>query len=651
MAIVTQKADFAKQEFQTQMFYDGLRAKMKDGSRDAIHAAIIKSFAALSAEYVTRKEKPPLFEAAEIEEIVQKVVNINYVEAENMILSERERRQNSAWGERYLADCLSDVPEELEKLRVPDGWILNNEGIKRVANENIIPVTQSPIVVSRYIDRRNGEMSKIELLFKYRGKWAKLLAPRSEIASHTKIVKLADQKLPVTSVNAKHVVQFLYEFDKLNESRVPHSEAVNHLGWITDTVFVTNPDESPVFLDIPKSLREIAGAYHSHGSLEKWREGITPYLDFPLCRATIMSFFGSVLLELVKQRSFIVHLFCNTGGGKTASSYLGASVWGNPEEMKISLNSTRYSIEMRAGLNRHLPLFLDELQSISKQKQTEVAEELLYMISNNRGKERGDKEGGLRESSIWRLIALTSGERSLTAANSQGGSKNRALELYGKPIPDTKLAKAAYRVSQTNYGIAGQFFVQKIMEVGREKIQEWFNEVYEMIDEQSDDNSPQHVSMVAVIALADFLVGQWIFNKPENIAIEETLSLSKVILEKIEKAANIDDAERAREYLESWYFMNMERFQVSNVTLLPPFGWINEKDGEICILPIAFNKAMEEGGFDPGRTLKDWAHKGWIKTEKYKNTTKYTVKRSNKSMGGRTRVVAIEKSVLIEEGE
>jgi hypothetical protein len=60
---------------------------------------------------------------------------------------------------------------------------------------------------------------------------------------------------------------------------------------------------------------------------------------------------------------------------------------------------------------------------------------------------------------------------------------------------------------------------------------------------------------------------------------------------------------------------------------------------------------MEEGGFDPGRTLKDWAHRGWIKTEKYKNTTKYTVKRSNKSMGGRTRVVAIEKSVLIEEGE
>ncbi|MDT3499246.1 DUF927 domain-containing protein, partial [Bacillus toyonensis] len=168
-------------------------------------------------------------------------------------------------------------------------------------------------------------------------------------------------------------------------------------------------------------------------------------------------------------------------------------MWGNPEDMKVSLNSTRFSIETRAGFYKHLPLFMDELQSINKHKQTEVAEQLLYMISNDRGRERGTKDGDLRESYTWRLIANTSGERSLTASNSQGGSKNRALEIYGKPIPDPQLAKSAYRVAMTNYGTAGKVFIQKVMETGKEQLQKVYQDIYTMVDELGEDNSPQHI--------------------------------------------------------------------------------------------------------------------------------------------------------------
>ncbi|MDT3499303.1 DUF927 domain-containing protein, partial [Bacillus toyonensis] len=109
-----------------------------------------------------------------------------------------------------------------------------------------------------------------------------------------------------TSINSNQVIQFLYEFDKLNEHKIPHVEAVNHLGWVDDSTFISNPDESPIFLDISNSLQEVASAFHERGTFEGWIEGIRPYIEaqnhvpnFPLCRAVISSYFASVLLPIV----------------------------------------------------------------------------------------------------------------------------------------------------------------------------------------------------------------------------------------------------------------------------------------------------------------------------------------------------------------
>lgn len=561
--------------------------------------------------------------------------------------------------QKKIGDAFDDLPNELKNLKIPKNWTLDDRGVGTFKKINAdewewIQVARSPLFISRYIDRKNNELSKVEIMFKYRGSWTTLLATRSEIANQTQITKLADRKLPITSVGAKQIVAFLDAFEAENEDLIPHKESVDHLGWSDKSykIFVSNPKKSPYFLDLMPSLRDIAEGFHSKGTLEKWIEGIKPYIAvadqkpiFPIARAVISSYFASPLLELLQQRSFVIHLFSNSGGGKTATNYLGASVWGHPEELKIMLDSTRFSIESRAGLYRHLPLFTDELQSINKRRQTETAEQLLYMISNNRGRERGNRDGGLREPKKWRLIMNTTGERPLTEDNSQGGAKNRALEIYGKPIHDTHLAKKAYRIACRNYGTAGPYFINKVIELGKETIQKYYDSIHEMIDNYAIEtgNSPQHIMMVSSISLADFLANQWLFKKTEDEAILETYNLAVLLLESLENSHNIDDSERAKEFMESWFFMNREKhFTTDTIFTDDPWGWVSAKEKEICILPIVFENALKEAGFNPTRTLKDWREKKWIKTK----GQRYKVRRKHPSTGDEVTVIAIRSEIL-----
>lgn len=562
-----------------------------------------------------------------------------------------------------LKDCIADIPRVVAHLKMPSGYFYRNGSIyfEKVTKDAVVPVLvlESPIFISRLIDYKSGEMAKLELIFKYLGKWTTLIASRAEIFNYTQLVKLADRTLPVSSSSAKKIVDFLFKFYHTNETDFNYLTAVDYLGWTDDqhTTFIATPEETHgYYLDLYGTLKNYSSEFKAKGSLDGWKEIISPFLAtdsddnplFPIARAVIAAYFTSPLLPIFEVRSFILHTFCNSGGGKTAANWLGASVWGNPEQLKATMNATRYSIEQKAGLLKNLPMFVDELQSIAKHKQTATAEELIYMIANDQGRDRGKKDGNLRETKKWRLIACTSGERALTESNTYAGAKNRVLELYGKPIPESRMASSVYRKLKRHYGMAGKIFMKKVIELGAEKLQDFYDMMGEKLEHYADaseiGNTKHHLDMVTALVTGDYLASRFIFGKEKEKAFSEAYLLGVYLLSGLESATNIDDSTRARDHIESWIYMNIRQIDISAWD--KSYGWIAK--GEICLIPSVLEQALKEGGFDPVRILKDWREKGWIEAESATRLKKKRTVPTTATSKPRLYVYCLKKDIFME---
>jgi len=109
--------------------------------------------------------------------------------------------------------------------------------------------------------------------------------------------------------------------------------------------------------------------------------------------------------------------------------------------------------------------------------------------------------------------------------------------------------------------------------------------------------------------MGDYYSSRWIFAVDEDTAFQEAMTLADTILAQLEAAAELDDAARAWEWVQSWIHQHKSKFKEESTER---FGWIDQ--GDVLMLPTAFQRCMEEGGFSERRILKDFAERGWIET-------------------------------------
>ena len=74
-----------------------------------------------------------------------------------------------------------------------------------------------------------------------------------------------------------------------------------------------------------------------------------------------------------------------------------------------------------------MPILLDELQ-IAKSKYKNF-DELIYVLTEGKGKERGTVDNGIREQTSWQTIVILNGEEPITNDTSKEGVKNRVIEI------------------------------------------------------------------------------------------------------------------------------------------------------------------------------------------------------------------------------
>ena len=524
-------------------------------------------------------------------------------------------------------------------LKCPGGWELSEKGVYEINEKKGTSelACRTPILLTKRIRSMDSGEEKIEIAFHRDGRWLTSVWPRSTVFSSRSVLALSELGCTVTSENAKQVVKFLGALEGENLDKIPSVQATGVLGWKPGGKFMPGHDEGLV-LDCDPTMQAAAAAYHASGTLEDWLAAMCPHRERNKFRFILASSFAAPLLKLTRQRNFLTYNWGGSRGGKTAALYAGMSVWGEPEKLTVSFNTTAVGLERRAGLCCDLPMGIDERQQAGDKQG--MLEQLVYMLANGTGKVRGAKGGGLQSVYQWRTVALSTGEEPLTVETSKGGVSTRALQIYGPPFEDEQSASAMYGQVAENYGTAGPAFIKRLVKIEQKDIQAMFAEMRDYVQGLSDGKNGAHTAAIALVALADAMIDTWLFESREEVDIApESWARAKAmaadILEQQQAGGSGDVNENAVQFIVDWVLANKAFFNPQTIGTC--YGMMSSEGEVAYIFPSVLSQALTKAGFSNQKTLRYMAEQGLIEQTAEKKANGNIVMRNTvkRRIGGR----------------
>lgn len=527
---------------------------------------------------------------------------------------------------------LPDIP--LKGLTMPGDWRISPAGtIYRYEDKGgeigKLSACPHPVFPIERLHNLDAGTEKLRVAFKRDAGWVDVVVDAATAASRASIVQLSNYGLQVTSENAKHLVTFLSEFATANREVMPMRKSTSRLGWIGTQQFA--PYCEDVAYDGEIAYRFAYDAVRQSGELEDWINYVTPIRESStLLRAVLAASFAAPLMGFVRYPPFFVHLWGPTETGKSAAQRLALSVWGDPEQLLKTLNTTMVGLERHAAFYHSLPLALDEFQALSRRMDVDS---LIYALCLGKSKGRGTTGGGVEIEREWKTLFLTSGEEPMSTSSMQGGAQNRVLEFYfGKEDWAGHDAADATIFTMDTYGHAGRAYISAIAELTngqRAPVQEaWQMFRSEIRDSEYTD---KYINNVAMLALGDYMASRFIFQQPEEQAKAEAMVLAMELLERLDKAETTDPIRRAWAYVQDWVEGNKTRFSMDYDGSAPRLGFLQYGiDGGkdlLCILPSAFEAALKEAGFSARASIKGFADRGYLRTEVDGTKVRYSVRR------------------------
>ena len=463
-----------------------------------------------------------------------------------------------------------------EKLKCGQ-WIADDTGVYKLdygtAMQPIkIKASPIPVTVIERLVNIDSNIEKVKLAIFKDKKWREIIAEKNTIVSKAKILQLANRGLEVNDDNAKNLINYISDLLELNN--IPVYTSISHLGWV-ENEFVPYTDKFS--LDVDFEFKQKLESIKSHGNYEEWKK----YIKDLRCKSKTLRFilacsFASVLVKLFNINTFIVHLWGKSGNGKTVAEMICASVWGKPDNNFISnLSNTTIANERLCNFYRNIPIFLDELQ-IAKAKYKNF-DELIYVLTEGKGKERGTTDNGIREQTSWQNIIILSGEEPITSDSSKEGVKNRVIEI-NENNTIIENGNAVVNFIQENYGFAGKDFIEKIQDIDKvRKIQQDFVEKLNKIIKYK-----KQVNAFSLILTADWIVSKEIF-EDEPLKLEE-------VKDHIRK--DTDETERIYNMILDWFYENINKF--NNTSGIGEVWGKYVKNGEEVISIYIISKVLKD---------------------------------------------------------
>lgn len=489
-------------------------------------------------------------------------------------------------------------------------WTADDTGIYKVDyNATMQPIKikacSHPIVPVERLINIDTNIEKIKLAFYKDRKWQYVIVEKNTIASKSKIIQLANLGIEVNENNAKDLITYLADVMELNNIELKAS--VGHLGWINEE-FV--PYSNKYCLDVDKEFKQKINSISEYGNYQVWKEYIKQLRQNSLTlRFMLASSFASILVRIFKLNTFIVHLWGKSGNGKTVAEMICASIWGKPDNNFISnLSNTSIANERLCNFYKNMPILLDELQ-IAKTRYKSF-DELIYVLTEGKGKERGTVDNGIREQTSWQTIIILNGEEPITSDTSKEGVKNRVIEINDDTVI-VEDGNAVVNFIQENYGFAGKEFIEFIKD--REELQKIQQHFVEELNKTTEYK--KQINAFSIILTADYIVSKKIF-KDEPISIQE---IKKYIRE------DTDETERYINLIIDIANANINNFYDTNNSF-PPSGQVWGKlekttDGRGSIMyydfiPTKLYQILEENNISWNSIKNKMLHHGYIASDK-----------------------------------
>lgn len=424
-------------------------------------------------------------------------------------------------------------------------WVADDTGIyKKEFNNNMQSITIKaspiPITIVERIVNIDTNIEKVKIAFFKDGRWQEIIVEKNAISTRTKILQLANRGLEVYEDNAKNLITYFADILELNN--IPIKKGISHLGW-KNNEFIPYSDE--YCLDIEHEFKQKLNSIKSNGDYELWKKYIKELRSKSVTlRFILASSFASVLAKIFNINTFIVHLWGKSSNGKTVAEMVGASIWGKPDNNLINnLLNTTIANERLCNFYRNMPIFLDELQ-IAKSRYKSF-DELIYILTEGKGKERGTVDNGLKELTEWQTIIMMTGEEPITSDVSKEGVKNRVIELNEDDLI-IENGNETVNFIQENYGDAGKEFINLIKD--KEKIRKMNDKYVKELSENIEYK--KQINAFSIIMTADYIVSQNIF-EDEQLTIKEISHYFR---------KDTDETERIYNLLLDWFYQNINKF-------------------------------------------------------------------------------------------
>lgn len=446
-------------------------------------------------------------------------------------------------------------------------------------------VCSHPLLPVEYLEGIEDGLQRVRLAALKGDHWHYHTEERSALSSRQAIVKLSALGIDVTTETGRHLVQYFSDIEAANEGRIPRNRSIGRLGWV-DGEF--SPYIDNIRFDGDDVYRDLFSTIGPHGSYEEWLRVMLPIRRAGgLPKLILAASFAAPILGMLGGLPFFLHMWGETEGGKTVSLMCAASVWGDPNLGRLvrSFSSTGVGMELLASFLHNIPVCLDELQT-ARVKDGNF-DGTIYMLGEGQGRTRGNADGGMRRLNRWRTIILSNGEQPITTSRSGGGAKNRVLEAE---VTGQRLFADPRDVAETvkmNYGHAGQVYVSALKRMGREAVQEAYNQAIADIQAIGESTDKQILSAAYLLA-ADRIAAVEVFQDTPMAAVE--------LLPILSTRDEVTPFERAYEYTLSWVNSNPHRFEKQGDYEAERWGRWVEAD-KVAIIGTVLENELTKAGF------------------------------------------------------
>jgi len=455
--------------------------------------------------------------------------------------------------------------------------------------------------VERYINQDTGK-EKIKIVFYKDNEWKDLTIDKTQITISQKLLLLSDYGLDVTSENVKYYINYFNDILNLND--ITRLSSVSHLGWNEDNFI---PYDTNGIFDGENDFRSVYNALKSKGDYKLWLETITEVrkqIKIKLLMAVVLS---SPLLEKLSIQPYIANFWSSmSGNGKTLSSMLAMSIFGNPETgaLRFSSNSTQNYYITVASFLRNITCYFDELQVVKNNKYVDL-NGLVMDLCNGTEKGRLNKNSQAREVKSWDCNFLFTNNDKMVKENAGEQVYNRVIDIEVNEVLYKKPNKVA-DIIKNNYGFLGKDYIKIVKKIGFDKLKERYVQIYNDILSKTKATDKQASSLASII-LADEIVVKNIFKDEKCLSIED---IKDLVNDKDEIKTSI----KAKEYIVSVINANENKFNSNNYGEC--WGKVDKGYGNTSYI-YTFNaqilfRELGRGGFEFETIKKEWADMGFL---------------------------------------